>query len=330
MSTDELVSVIVPVYGVEDYLHRCVSSLLAQTHTLIEIILVDDGSPDGSGDLCDTFAAADSRIRVIHQQNGGLSAARNAGIALARGSYLTFVDSDDWVHEDLVNHLLSIADEAGADLAICRFLFAQDENVPRSRRIGNARTLSTREALELYAGPSTSIMTTACAKLFRAELFRDIRFAVGRFHEDEFTTYRLVAAARKVVLSEAGLYYYFSRPDSITRRPRGVSQLLDSVDDLRGQAEFFGDRRMPAVSGDCLRRAFLIQRRIRSRVAHSEEEAVRRKLKQATKEVAAALRASVEPMPVKAVASIYAVWPQPVDAAVVMLNAFRRRRRSRG
>lgn len=316
MSTDELVSVIVPVYRVEEYLHRCVSSLLAQTHSSLEIILVDDGSPDRCGQMCDEYAAADSRVRVIHQDNSGPSAARNAGIEAATGAYLTFVDPDDWVHVEMVSHLLSMIHDTGADLAVCRFVRTDDEDVSLARRDGDRRTLDTREALELYGGPTTSWMTSPCAKLFLASLFRGIRFPVGRLYEDEFTTYRLVAAARRVVLSEAELYFYFMRPGSATAGAQGLQQLLDRVDALREQAEFFRTRGLDAVSGDCLRRAFLIQRQLRSRVAHSGDEAQRRRLAKDTKAVAASLRASQSPMPVKALASLYTVWPQPVDAAI--------------
>lgn len=324
MASDPLVSIIVPVYRMEKYLDRCMASLLAQSHQNLDIILVDDGSPDRSGEICDEYAMRDARVRVIHQGNAGPSAARNAGIETARGSFYTFVDPDDWVHADLVTHLLSIAADAGAELAVCRFLRTQDEDVTGSLQMGGVRSLSTREALELYAGPSTSWMTSPCAKLFRAELFDEVRFPVGRLYEDEFTTYRLVAAARQIVLSEAELYYYFIRHGSATQGEQGLQQLLDRVDALRDQASFFQGQGLPVVSGNCLRRAFLIQRQLRPRVARSRDRSLERRLVKETKEVAAALRASQQPIPVKALAITYATLPQPIDASIRIYQALAR------
>lgn len=326
-------SIIVPVYRVEKYLPRCMASLLAQSHQNLEIILVDDGSPDRSGEMCDEYAAEDDRVRVIHQDNGGLSAARNVGIESARGSFLAFVDADDWVHPELVAYLLSIALGSGADLAACRFLRTQDEDVSGARRAGGVQALTPSEALELYASPTTSTMTTACAKLFRAELFHGLRFPVGRLYEDEFTTYRLVAAAHRIVLSDAEHYYYFIRPGSITQGEQGIQHLLDRVEALRGQAEFFESRELPHVSGNCLRRAFLIQRQLRRRVVASGDQELRLRLANETEAVAAALRRSPEPPLVKALASVYTVWPQAVDAAIrtwqVSHGQFRGRRSKR-
>lgn len=321
MASDALVSIIVPVYRMEQYLPRCIASLLAQSHQNLDIILVDDGSPDRSGEICDGFAARDARVRVLHQHNAGPSAARNAGIDRAQGRYLTFVDPDDWVHEDLVAHLVSVADEARAEVAVCRFLRADSEDVSGARVAGEVRAFGSDEALRLYAGPTTSWMTSPCAKLFAAGLFDGVRFPVGRLYEDEFTTYRLVAAARRVVVSEAELYFYFTRPGSATQGEQRVGQLLDRVDALREQAVFFESRGMPHVSGSCLRRAFLIQRQVRARVVAAGGSSLRRRLAQETKEVAAALRKSGESLPVKALASVYAVWPQPIDSAIRTLQA---------
>ena len=315
MASDALVSIIVPVYRMEQYLPRCMASLLAQSHQNLDIILVDDGSPDRSGEMCDDFAARDARVRVLHQDNAGPSAARNAGIDRAQGSYITFVDPDDWVHEDLVAHLVALAVE-GADVVVCRFLRTDSEDVSGARGAGEARVLASDEALRLYAGPTTSWMTSPCAKLFAIRLFDGVRFPVGRLYEDEFTTYRLVAAARQVVVSDAELYYYFRRPGSATHGEQKVQQLLDRVEALREQAGFFRSRDMPDVSGNCLRRAFLIQRQLRTRVASSGDEELVRRLAVETRMVAKGIRASGEPLPVKILASVYARWPQPVDVAV--------------
>lgn len=320
MASDALVSIIVPIYRMEQYLPRCMASLLAQSHQNLDIILVDDGSPDRSGEMCDDFAARDARVRVLHQDNAGPSAARNAGIDRAQGGYITFVDPDDWVHEDLVSHLVELATEARADVAVCRFLRTDSEDVSGARVASEARVLGSDEVLRLYAGPTTSWMTSPCAKLFAAHLFDGVRFPVGRLYEDEFTTYRLVAVAERVVVSEAELYYYFTRLGSATHGEQRVGQLLDRVDALREQAQFFKSRGLPRVSGNCLRRAFLIQRQLRPRVVAAGDSHSRRRLALETKAVAAALRKSRESLPVKALASFYALWPRPVDAAIRALQ----------
>ena len=133
----ELISIIVPVYKVEAYLPRCVDSILAQTYKNLDIILVDDGSPDNSGKICDAYAEKDSRITVIHQANGGLSDARNAGIAVAKGAYLTFLDSDDWVPKEYIAYLYDLLKETGSAISLCNFLKTTNRGVANGDRTGN-------------------------------------------------------------------------------------------------------------------------------------------------------------------------------------------------
>lgn len=323
MVNDDLVSMIVPVYCMEPYLHRCVDSLTAQTHRNIEIILVDDGSTDLSGAICDEYAAADDRVRVVHQPNAGVSVARNVGIEAARGRWLAFVDPDDWVDAGLVSHLLGVARASDADLAVCGLFRTSNLDTSGALLAGSVRALSSTEALKLYTGPTTSWMTSPCGKLFRAELFEGVRFPPGRRYEDEFTTYRLVDAARRVAVSDAELYNYFIRPGSATHGEQDVAQLLDRVAALREQAGFFHARGLDDVSGNALKRAFLILRQLHPRIVASGDQASRRKLATDTKAVAADLRNSGQPRHVKALASFYSIWPQPVDAAVRSLQCVR-------
>lgn len=326
-STTGLVSVIVPVYRVEDYVSRCVESLTGQTYQHLEVILVDDGSPDRCGEMCDSFAAQDPRIRVIHQTNQGLSAARNAGLDAARGSYLMFVDSDDWIHRTAVAHLLDASVELGAEVAVCSFIYATSDDVSRARSAGAARAVDSREALGLYAGKTAPAMTSAWGKLFLSNLFDDLRFPLDRLHEDEFTTYRAIARAKTVALTDAQLYFYFTRPGSITHGGRSIKQFLDHVDALRGQAEFFQALGLAQVSGDCLRRAFLAQRQLRARVAASGDQDLQRKLATETREVAAALRSSPQSWLVKVVARSYVSCPRLLDAAFSVFQPLARRSR---
>lgn len=223
-----LISVIVPVYKVEQYLHRCIDSILAQTYTNLEIILVDDGSPDRSGVICDEYAALDSRIRVVHQENGGLSAARNAGLDICTGEYLCFVDSDDYIEPDMLFRLWSrIGDCDPCSCGIIR----QDHNgsllsiVKPEREI----TLSGEAILcQHYSGENGDLHIVAVhvwARLYRSGLFRQLRFRKGIFFEDiHLMPYILTQCGAVRYLPYAG-YHYLTNPDSITNRTEMSHQI---------------------------------------------------------------------------------------------------------
>ena len=207
------VSVIVPVYNVAPYLRRCVDSLLCQTLRDIEIILIDDGSTDGSGQLCDEYAAWDARIRTVHRENAGLSEARNAGIDLARADYFMFVDSDDWVEPDYCRIPWDIARSQQADLVMFQFRNLRNGK-ERKRRYSIAEGEKTqKEALALMIG---GVSITAWNKLYHRELFRENRYPRGRVYEDVFLTPVLVHGARHVFYSSAVLYNKESRDGSIS------------------------------------------------------------------------------------------------------------------
>ena len=217
MNQTPLLSVIVPVYRVERFLHKCVDSILAQTYQNLEIILVDDGSPDGCGPICDEYSARDSRVRVIHKKNGGLSDARNAGIELARGNYLAFVDGDDWIEPDAYAAMLSALERWGARL-MCAGRYDEEDAT------GEVTLGLCPEKEELLSGTETvrrifrweSLDSSACDKLFARELFQGIRFPVGRHMEDVPTIYRVVLAAGSAVMLPKPFYHYVHRPQSIT------------------------------------------------------------------------------------------------------------------
>ncbi len=207
------VSVIVPVYNVEPYLHRCVDSLTGQTLTDIEIILVDDGSTDRSGAICDEYAAMDARIRVVHQENAGLSEARNAGIDRARADYLMFVDSDDWVEPDFCRIPYDIAREQQADLVMFQYRYVK-YGKEKKRRYSIKDGLKTQEeALHLIFGCAGRV---AWNKLYYRELFREKRYPEGMVYEDVFLTPVLVHEANRVFYSSAVLYNQEYREGSIT------------------------------------------------------------------------------------------------------------------
>lgn len=214
------VSVIVPVYKVEKYLDRCVSSLLNQSFSEFDLILVDDGSPDTCGEVCEGYATRDPRVRALHRKNGGLSAARNTGIDFALKNcapqWLAFVDSDDWVAPDYLARLYAAVVETGCKMAVCGLRRTAGEPLPQTRT-GRVSVLS---ADDYYCGEHHGgITATAWNKLYHVSLLESLRYPEGKLHEDEFTTYRAVYAAGTVAVQEDALYAYFQNDAGIMRAP---------------------------------------------------------------------------------------------------------------
>ncbi len=211
-----MISVIVPVYKVVKYLDRCVSSIVNQTYKDLEIILVDDGSPDSCGEMCDAWAAKDDRIRVIHKQNGGLSDARNAGLDFASGDYIAFVDSDDYIHTEFLQTLYTNITANDADMAICGFCKVDEQGqsfVSEEKETIEERLLDNTSALE-YLGIG-KIKNTAWDKLYKKVLFADVRFPIGKISEDTFVMPRLLYACTSIHITSRELYYYVQNPTSI-------------------------------------------------------------------------------------------------------------------
>lgn len=206
-----MISVIVPVYKVEPYLARCVRSLQRQTYTDLEIILVDDGSPDRSGSMCDEFAAADNRIRVIHKPNGGLSDARNAGIEAASGEYLAFLDSDDWADPTWLETLLGLSIAHGAQIAECSYRNILPVGIrEESTCSGVVFEFTPVQAMECNL-EWRHCKPVAWNKLYRRDIVGSIRYPVGKLHEDEFTTHLFYLAASKIVYADLSLINYERR-----------------------------------------------------------------------------------------------------------------------
>lgn len=208
------ISVIVPIYNMEQYLDRCVDSILAQTYTNIEVILVDDGSLDGSPKICDNYAKADSRVKVVHKANGGLSSARNAGLDVASGDYIGFVDSDDYISADMYNLLAKRLEESDCDIANAIYVRA-DENgntfpskVPHNTDTEISAEQFVRE-LMLHTGD-----VSVCTKLFKAEIFNEIRFSEGKLNEDLLFMLEVFTKINKVAFAAHVGYYYFVRSGS--------------------------------------------------------------------------------------------------------------------
>ena len=214
---EKLISVIVPVYNVEAYLRRCVDSLVTQTYQNLEILLVDDGSQDGSGAICDEYAARDPRVRVIHKRNGGLSSARNIAIDQAKGEYLTFVDSDDWLEADACRVLADGLERYGAGIACIGNWNVDSETGEKTLGVCPEREeCLTGEEMAGRIFTWDGCDSAACDKIYRRELFRERRYPEGRVCEDVPVTYLLALDAGRTVLLNQPLYNYFQRPGSIS------------------------------------------------------------------------------------------------------------------
>ncbi|MDT2638331.1 glycosyltransferase family 2 protein [Enterococcus dongliensis] len=207
------ISIIVPVYNVEKYLKKCVDSILNQTFKDFELILVDDGSPDSSGAICDQYAEKDSRVKVIHKKNGGLSDARNAGIEVAKGKYLGFIDSDDYIAEDMYELLHNNIVRENADLSICGIYDVyQERQAIKKERI--KRTVTSLEAMVLiFEGNNISVH--AVNKLYKRKVFSGIRYPMGKYHEDSFIIVEILDKCKTVVIDSIQKYYYVHRAESI-------------------------------------------------------------------------------------------------------------------
>ena len=218
--TDEKVSIIVPVYMGAQWLPRCIDSIVGQTNKNLEIILVDDGSPDNSGDICEKYATNDSRIKVVHKDNGGLSDARNAGINEANGNYIMFVDEDDYIHPQMVDIMLQTMLHTEADIVVCDFQAVPDNKevdyqniVPREQRI----CFEGQEIMnQLYYRNLLTVV--AWNKMYKKSVFLQHRYIKGRVHDDESAIHYFLHDCQKIVYINQKLYYYVQREGSITSK----------------------------------------------------------------------------------------------------------------
>ena len=212
------ISIIVPIYKVENYLERCINSILNQSFKNFELILVDDGSPDRCGEICDEYAKKDSRIKVIHKKNGGLSDARNAGLNIATGDYIGFIDSDDFIHKNMYKILYDGIIKTSSDIAQCKFkYFSNIDEIENKKNINKEFTTYTN--IEGINGiiDNKELNTNIWNKIYKRELFDGVLFPKGKIHEDEFVTYKLFYKAKKICSINEKLYYYFNNSNGIMR-----------------------------------------------------------------------------------------------------------------
>ena len=228
-----IISIIIPIYNVEEYIYRCVDSITNQTYNNLEIILVDDGSPDASGKICDEYAEKDRRIKVIHKKNGGLSEARNFGIDAATGEWLFFLDSDDWLHPQTIEKLYYAAVSSGTKISVCGYVETNGENPQPDNSV--EFKIWTPKALYIEQCVTATI---ACGKLYHRSCFETIRYPVGKIHEDEFVTYRILFAQDKIAFINQPYYTYYVNPDGITKSQWNPKR-LDAMEALDEQMKFF-------------------------------------------------------------------------------------------
>lgn len=233
----KLISIIVPVYKVEVYLQRCVESVLSQTYKDWELILVDDGSPDNCPQICDDYALKDCRIKVIHKENGGLSSARNEGLHLACGTYIMFLDSDDYIHSQTLQDVLALATENNADIVQFSFIRGNAGTFPLIEKSKSPRIYDNYSIFH-----STDQKVISCAKLYKRDLWDGINFPVGKVNEDDATTWKLYYRASRVVYIDTPYYYYYENPNSImANQKKHIS--LDFIKIYQERIAFFREEK---------------------------------------------------------------------------------------
>lgn len=235
------ISIIVPVFNVENYLEKCIESILKQSFKAFELILVDDGSIDKCGEICDLYQKKDNRIKVIHKKNGGLSSARNAGIEIAKGDYLAFVDSDDYIHIDMYSILYEAITKNNSQISLCKFrkVYESENNI--SDNYDNKiiyNNFNNIEALNNLYKENAAEFTVSWNKLYDKRLFSKLKFENGKIHEDEFLAHKILFKANKVTYIPICLYYYLQRQGSIVNSEYSIKK-FDAVRAFYERVIFF-------------------------------------------------------------------------------------------
>lgn len=245
----ELVSIIIPVYKVEVFLERCVYSVMAQTYQKLEIILVDDGSPDSCGDICEKLAGKDERISVYHKPNGGLSDARNYGVARSCGKYICFIDSDDFVAPNYVEYLLNLMNKHDADISCCCMVKTETDTAAfcENKDLPAELVLTGKKACKRLVGDLDNVLVTAWGKLYKSEIVKMYPFPYGKKHEDEATTCKYYYESQTVAIGNQCLYAYYQNPQGIMRT-LGTALNLDIIWALEHKARFFEEKNEIKIS----------------------------------------------------------------------------------
>lgn len=236
-----LISVIVPIYKVEKYLKKCVDSIINQTYKNLEIILVDDGSPDNCPKICDEYARQDRRIKVIHKENGGLSDARNAGMKVATGEYISFIDSDDRIKPEMIEAMYNRMIEDNSDLVSSGVIWIDEEDTEiRTATVSENCVLNTEQAMKELLNDG-KLKQIACSKLYKTDLIKDIQFDKDKYHEDVFWSYKVIGEAKRVSIDKNSYYFYFQRSESIMGEAYSPKR-LDALDAMKLRCEYMKEK----------------------------------------------------------------------------------------
>lgn len=240
MNSQDMISVIVPVYNVETYLDKCIRSIVDQSYANLEIILVDDGSSDRSSTICDVWGTKDDRIKVIHQKNGGLSDARNTGMSAATGDYISFIDSDDWIAPEMMARLIEAIRQDKSDIAACTVQIVSEKD-----SMGELLTAQKNMVLDQVAAQKSLLEDSLLRqpvwyKLYKRVLIQDIPFETGKYHEDVFWSYQAVGKANKISLIDYIGYYYRQRTDSIMGKEYSLTR-LDALEAVEKRYHFLAE-----------------------------------------------------------------------------------------
>ena len=249
-----LISIIIPVYKVEKYLEKCIQSVINQTYENLQIILVDDGSPDNCGKICNEYAKKDHRIEVIHKSNGGLSDARNKGLEIAKGEYIGFVDSDDYIEADMYEVLYNLLKQYNADVSICNFYTVSQGKISIKNADNGINEYNRIEILKEIL-LDRNIQSYAWNKLYKKELFDEIKYPIGKKYEDIGTTFYLLEKCNKVVVTGKSEYYYINRQDSIVNNVT-ESTITDYIELIMQRYDYIEEniRELSSYNKDYLKR----------------------------------------------------------------------------
>ena len=263
---EEKISIIVAIYNIEKYLENCIKSILQQTYKNLEILLIDDGSTDSSKEICDKYAQIDNRIKVIHKENGGLADARNLGMSLAKGKYISFIDGDDYIYPTFYTNLYDLIEQYEADISECNFLRVNEDDIENIEKIINKenqkiiikeKMINGEEAIDELFGTRLQPYVKKVVvwnKLYNANVLRNIKFPFGKLHEDEYTTYKILSNSKKIVTTNKILHGYVQTKNSIMRREIKQKRIEDNLDAYEQASNFFEEKNDIKIEMKCKRR----------------------------------------------------------------------------
>ena len=239
-----LVSVIIPIYNIEKYINRCVDSVLNQSYKNLEIILIDDGSTDNCGDICDRYSQIDSRIIVIHQENQGLAASRNTGLDICIGQYISFIDGDDYIHPQTIEIMLKECLRNSSNISACGIIKDYNDLLSFERINEYKSEIINKNNIfnKYFESDNHYDLNISCNKLYYRDLFKDVRFPVGRLHEDVLTTFKLLDLCESISIVQCDLYVYFQRNDSIIHKAIDGKRIDDIIYANNMMISFFESR----------------------------------------------------------------------------------------